>query len=99
MTGADPFSAADPTGAQIRIDRIVVETAHPVDAAALPDALGTALRTVISDRGLPRGWTATQHVPTLNLGRLAWDGRGGTPGLAEALVDQLYAAADTGVRP
>lgn len=83
-----------PDRARVRIDRIIVETDHPVDGFALQLALGDALREVVAGRGVPRSWQRDGTVPALALGQVDWDGRGGAPGLARAVAERLHAVAD-----
>jgi hypothetical protein len=77
----------------VRIDRLVVETQHPVDAFALQRALGEALREVLVERGVPEAWSADIRTPVAVLDGLAWNGLGGEPELGRALAERLYDGA------
>jgi hypothetical protein len=79
-----------PSEITVQIDRLVVETDHPVDGFALQRALGDAIRDVVTERGLPSCWQSDGSVPLAVVDGLAWDGQGGEPGLARALAVRLY---------
>jgi hypothetical protein len=77
----------------VRIDRLVVETRHPVNAFGLQRALGAAVREVLLERGVPEAWSADIRTPVAVLDGLAWTGLGGELELARALAERLYEGA------
>lgn len=79
----------------IRIDRLVVETEHAVDAAALRRALAGAVRAVVDERGVPPAWHRAARTPVAVIDGFTWDGHGGEPGLARALAARIYDEALT----
>jgi hypothetical protein len=79
-----------PVDIALRIDRLVVETEHAVDAFALQRALTDAVRALIIDRGVPAAWRRDTHARVAVVDGFAWDGRGAEPGLAQALAVRLY---------
>ena len=79
-----------PAEIAVRIDRLVVETEHPVDAFALQRALADAVRAVLSERGVPAAWSQDARTPVAVVHGFAWDGQGAEPGLARALAVRLY---------
>jgi len=79
-----------PAEINVRIDRLVLETDHPVDAFALRRALGEAVCAVLVERGVPEAWHADVRTPVAVIDGLGWDGQGGEPGLARAVASQLY---------
>lgn len=78
------------TDLNLRIDRLVVETEHPVDAFAFRQALTEVLRDVVQSRGVPAGWSQDTAQPATVIDNLTWDGTGGERGLAYAVADRLY---------
>ena len=82
-----------PARIAVRIDRLVVETEHPVDAFALRRALADAVRAVVSERGVPAAWHDDAWTRIAVIRDFAWDGRGAEPGLARALAVRLYEGA------
>lgn len=80
----------------VRIDRLVVETEHPVDAFALQRALSAALLTVVSERGVPAAWSRDRRTTAAVVDGFAWDGHGAEHGLAAALAVSLYEVACRG---
>ncbi|MGY1829092.1 hypothetical protein ACI8AA_01540 [Geodermatophilus sp. SYSU D01180] len=83
--------AADaPLDIAVRIDRLVVESRHAVDAVALRRALADAVRTVVAERGVPQTWSRDARTPLAVIRGMAWDGRGGEQGLARVLALSLY---------
>jgi hypothetical protein len=74
----------------VRIDRLVLQTDHPVDAFALRRALGEAVCAVLVERGVPEAWHADVRRPVAVIDGLAWDGQGGEPALARAVASKLY---------
>jgi hypothetical protein len=79
-----------PTAIDLRIDRLVVETRHGVDAFALQCALVDAVRAVVEERGVPAAWRHDARTGAAVIRGFAWDGQGGEPGLARALALRLY---------
>jgi hypothetical protein len=80
----------------VRIDRLVVETEHPVDTFDLQRGLADAVRSVVAERGLPASWDHDVRTPVSVIDGFSWDGRGGEPGLARALATRLYEDALSG---
>ena len=84
-----------PVAIDLRIDRLVVETEHAVDAFALQRALADALRAVVDERGVPAAWRRELRVGIAVIPGFAWDGYGAEPGLARILATRLYEAVPT----
>jgi hypothetical protein len=82
-----------PVEIAVRIDRLVVETEHAVDAFALQRVLADAMRAVVSERGVPEAWSRDTRTRVLVIDGFAWDGQGAEPGLARALAVRLHEAA------
>jgi hypothetical protein len=82
-----------PVEISLRIDRLVVQTRHPVDAFALRCALADAVRAVVSERGVPAAWHGDARTPGVVFDGFVWDGRGAERGLAQALAVRLYEGA------
>lgn len=95
MTG--PLDA--PVAIDLRIDRLVVETGHAVDAFALQRALVDAVRAVVEERGVPAAWRRDARTGATVIRGFAWDGQGGEPGLARALALHLHAGVPTPEAP
>ena len=89
-----------PAEVLVRIDKLLVETKQSVNAFALQRALTAAVREVIADRGCPQAWLRDARTPMSVIEGFVWDGRGGEPGLAQALATSLYeqALASEGAR-
>ena len=82
-----------PVEIAVRIDRLVVETEHAVEAFALQRALPDAVRAVVSERGVPAAWSRDARTRVAVIHGFAWDGQGAEPGLARALALRLYEGA------
>ncbi len=97
MSPAWSSPSAQTPAVELRIDRMTVESAHDVDAFALRLALADAVRDVIADRGVPAAWlNGDVQRDGIVVEGFAWDGRGGEPGLARALVAVLFAGGPSG---
>lgn len=83
----------EPERITVRIERLVLETEHPVDGFALQQELGAAIDAVLVERGIPEGWRHQRTVPSLVVDGVAWDGRAGEAGLARAVAEALYVAS------
>ena len=79
-----------PAEITVAIDRLVIETEHPVDPFAFSLALTEALRAVVEQRGVPTSWSAGGHAPVAVIEEFGWDGRGAETGLARAVATRLY---------
>ena len=79
-----------PAHIHLRIDRLVLETEHPVDAFSLRRALSEAVCEVLAERGVPEAWHTDRRIPLAVTEGPAWDGRGGEPALAGVAACQLY---------
>jgi hypothetical protein len=79
-----------PTEITVAIDRLVVETEHPVDAFAFRLALTHALQAVVEERGVPAGWTTDVRAPLAVIDGFEWDGQGAESCLASAVAARLY---------
>jgi hypothetical protein len=81
------------TSVVLRIERLVLETRHAVDAYALELALPEAISAVVAEHGVPADWQRPAVVPVRVIDGFTWDGHGGEPGLARALAECLYRGA------
>jgi hypothetical protein len=83
-------AAERPVEVAVRIERLVVETPHAVDAVALRWALADAVRAVVIERGLPPAWSRDARTGLVVLHGVEWDGHGGEPALARAVALGLH---------
>ena len=79
-----------PVEITVQIDRLVIETEHPVDGLALRRALAEAISAVVTERGVPSTWQRDASVPLAIVHDFHWDGAGGELGLARGLAVRLY---------
>jgi len=75
----------------ISIDRVSIEGFGRHDEFALSLALQRNLSRLVTERGLPGGWSTDVTRADVRSAPLTWDGRGGDEGLAAALARQIYA--------
>ena len=90
MSAAIGGQAGIPADITLHIDRMVVETVEPVDASAFQRELAVALRAVVEERGVRDGWGRDVRMLHTVIDGLAWNGRGGLPGLARAVAVGIY---------
>jgi hypothetical protein len=83
-------AAEPPVDVVVRIERLVVETPHAVDAVALRRALADAVRAVVAERGLPPAWNRDAHTGLVVIHGSEWDGHGGERALARDVALGLY---------
>lgn len=75
----------------IRIDRLILESDHPVEAVAMRRALSAALHAVVVERGVPDAWNTGRADAVAVTERPATaSGDGDEHGLARAAASQIY---------